>query len=366
MLTNDMKVLLELLANGNITKARLTAIEICKKDNTEKNRQFCERIIQKLETAPKMLGLPREVSELLFTDDIGVMFDEELFYVSKREERLAEQMIAVQKSAEKLQGIGLHYRNAVLMFGPTGSGKTAYAKHLARLMDREFFVVNLANIIDSHLGGTGKNLSKVFRAICERGPNCLLFLDELDAVTENREGDSDGSTSKEMNRVTMALMQQMDMLPPDTVVIAATNRVDRIDYALRRRFPIIHKFEPFTFEERKAMVLKYLNTVKRRAAEVGSFDFDWSEEELDHYIDTSMNVSHARTIDTVTQALAEMLENNKTHLKFKALTDATGRKISSSGTTVPGPWNAMPQSPASKTVPSSDTMRDGEPLSNLP
>lgn len=324
MLTNDMKLLLDFLANGNLVQARNAALRICQNETAARNKPFCEQIIKKIECAPKMLNLPSNVAELLFTDDVGVMFDEELFYISTREEALAQQMIAVQKSAEKLQSIGLYYRNAALMFGPSGSGKTAFAKHLARLMEREFFVVNLSNIIDSHLGGTAKNLNKVFRAISERGPNCLLFLDELDAVTESRDT-MENSTSKEMNRVTMALMQQMDMLPRNTVVVAATNRIDRIDVALRRRFPIIHKFEAFNAEERKLMVLKYVSTVKRRAEEAGSFTFEWDDGELNDYIKASMNVSHAKTIDTVTQSLAEMLENNKTHLKFKTLTDANSR-----------------------------------------
>lgn len=327
MLTNDMKLLLDFLANGNLVQARNAALRICRSETAAKNQAFCEGVIKKIEYAPKMLSLPSNVGEFLFTDDVGVQFDEELFFVSKREELLAQQMIAVQRSAEKLQGVGVCYRNAVLMYGPSGSGKTSFAKHLARLMDREFFVVNLANIIDSHLGGTSKNLSKVFRAICERGPNCLLFLDELDAVTESRD-DAESSTSREMNRVTMALMQQMDMLPRDTVVVAATNHIDRIDFALRRRFPIIHKFELFSIAERKDMLLKYLTTIKRRAEEAGSFTFEWDENDLNRYIDDSMHVSHAKAIDTVTQSLAEMLENNQTHLNFKALTDATGQTIS--------------------------------------
>lgn len=335
MLTNDMKLLLDFLANGNLTQARNIALRICRSETAAKNQAFCESVIKKIEQSPKMLSLPSNVGEFLFTDDVGVQFDEELFYVSSREELLAQQMIAVQRSAEKLQGVGVSYRNAVLMYGPSGSGKTSFAKHLAHLMDREFFVVNLANIIDSHLGGTAKNMSKVFRAISERGPNCLLFLDELDAVTESRD-DAENSTSREMNRVTMSLMQLMDMLPRDTVVVAATNHLERIDYALRRRFPIIHKFELFSMEERREMLLKYLNTIKRRAESAASFSLDWDENDLNRYVENSIHVSHAKVIDTVIQSLAEMLEENQTHLTFKALMDTSGQAIPTGVSMEPG------------------------------
>lgn len=327
MMNEDMRNLIRCLAQGNLKQGRAMAKNICEREKAEKNQDFCQRMIEKLTPMDTLSPLPSNVRNLLYSDAGGVIYDDELFYISHREMALEEQLMVTQRSTDVLREVGVQYRNAALMFGPSGSGKTAFAKHLARRMERDFFMVNLSTIIESHLGGTARNLSSVFEAINAQGGGSLLFLDELDAVTENRDNNMNSATGMEMNRVTMALMQQMDMLPYDTVVLAATNHIERIDLALRRRFPITHRFETFTLEERIEMVQKYLTTIRDRGRTKGLFDFDWDECELRNYAKASQQVSHAKTIDTLTQSIADMLDDNATHLTFRALTDSSGRKI---------------------------------------
>ncbi len=52
--------------------------------------------------------------------------------------------------------------NKFLFQGPPGTGKTESAKQIARILNRDLFIIDSNNIIDSHLGQTGKNISELF------------------------------------------------------------------------------------------------------------------------------------------------------------------------------------------------------------
>ena len=70
-----------------------------------------------------------------------------------------------------------------------------------------------------------------------------------------------GGTAGEMARITITMMQEFDKLPNDVIVIGATNRKDRIDEALLRRFSIKHEVKVLNKEEKTEMVKKYLTDV---------------------------------------------------------------------------------------------------------
>ena len=110
-----------------------------------------------------------------------------------------------------------------------------------------FVYVNFANLVDSYMGATGRNIDRVF-SFCESYP-CLLMLDEIDTISATRSAARDGA-AKELGRVTVTLMQRLDRLSGSMILMAATNRIDIVDPALRRRFT--REFEivrPQDFEE---------------------------------------------------------------------------------------------------------------------
>ena len=144
-----------------------------------------------------------------------------------------------------------------LIYGRAGTGKTEFAKYVAYKLGLPYAYLNFSYLIESHLGKTAQNLNRVFD-YC-KGQKCVLMLDEIDCIGLERGHDS--GADGELARTTIALMQSLDGLVDGQIIIAATNRCDRLDKALLRRFQRQVKFEKFNTEERLAMIETYMNSV---------------------------------------------------------------------------------------------------------
>jgi AAA+ superfamily predicted ATPase len=139
----------------------------------------------------------------------------------------------------------------MLFFGPSGCGKTLLATALSKTLKKPLFIINLARIVDSGLGQTSTNISKVVDEAT--ATEAIVFFDEFDALGKER---ADSNDHGEMRRVTSSLLQLMDHLDENVVLIAATNHKDLIDHAILRRFDRqIEFFAPEKDELRHYMAL---------------------------------------------------------------------------------------------------------------
>jgi SpoVK/Ycf46/Vps4 family AAA+-type ATPase len=138
--------------------------------------------------------------------------------------------------------------NKFLFEGSAGTGKTESVKHIARILDRELYIVDFDLVIDSKLGKTSKNISALFSEISSiSNPNkVVILLDEIDAIAIDRINTND---SREMGRATSSVMRGLDSLNDDIVLIATTNLYKAFDRALLRRFDAIINFDKYTKEE---------------------------------------------------------------------------------------------------------------------
>jgi SpoVK/Ycf46/Vps4 family AAA+-type ATPase len=138
--------------------------------------------------------------------------------------------------------------NKFLFEGPPGTGKTESAKQIARILDRELFIVDFDSVIDSKLGQTSKNISAVFSEISSvNNPNKVVILfDEIDAIAIDRINSND---VREMGRATSSVLKGLDSLNENIVLIATTNLYKAFDRALLRRFDAIIDFGKYTKEE---------------------------------------------------------------------------------------------------------------------
>lgn len=146
--------------------------------------------------------------------------------------------------------------NKFLFVGSPGTGKTESAKQIAKQLDRKLLIVDFSNLIDSKLGQTNKNLTKLFKEINELPllERYIILFDEIDAIALDRINQND---SREMGRVTSTFLRQFDNLNPDVVLIATTNLFKYLDKALARRFDATVDFDRYT-ENDKIEVAKYL------------------------------------------------------------------------------------------------------------
>ena len=120
----------------------------------------------------------------------------------------------------------------VLLYGLPGTGKTQSARWIASELGLPLLTVRCDTLISSLLGQTSKNLRRVFDYVEQRP--CVLFLDEFDALASARGNERDVG---ELQRVVIALLQNIDAISENTILLAASNHERLLDPAVWRRFP---------------------------------------------------------------------------------------------------------------------------------
>jgi SpoVK/Ycf46/Vps4 family AAA+-type ATPase len=133
------------------------------------------------------------------------------------------------------QGIKQQQRGKALLFGPPGSGKTAFAHHLARMMDRPLLLKRASDLVSMWVGETEKNLRQMFVEAADE--EAVLLLDEADSFLQDRRG---LQRSWELSQVN-ELLTQMETF--HGVFICATNFHEQLDAAVMRRFAFKIKFD---------------------------------------------------------------------------------------------------------------------------
>lgn len=139
--------------------------------------------------------------------------------------------IKEQRLFSRLQEHGLSPRRKLLLVGPPGTGKTMTAAVLAGELGIPLFLVRLDSLITKFMGETASKLRQVFDAVGNvRG---IYFFDEFDAIGSQRGLANDVG---EIRRVLNSFLQMIDQDQSNSVIIAATNHPEILDYALFRRF----------------------------------------------------------------------------------------------------------------------------------
>lgn len=145
--------------------------------------------------------------------------------------RRAKELIELQlEKREMLREIGVRPVKGVLFTGRPGTGKTMLASIIARESGAEFYLVSGPQIMSKWYGESEEQLRKLFEHAAKQ-ERSIIFFDEIDSVAGQREGAHEAS-----GRVVATFLTEMDGFERDQniVVIAATNRPDDLDPALRR------------------------------------------------------------------------------------------------------------------------------------
>ncbi|RJX44762.1 ATPase [Halonotius aquaticus] len=146
-------------------------------------------------------------------------------------QRVREMVELPMKHPQIFKKLGIEPPQGVLLHGPPGTGKTLLAKAVANETSASFFSIAGPEIISKYYGESEQQLREIFEDAKDESPS-IIFIDELDSIAPKRE-DVTGEVER---RVVAQLLTMMDGLEArgQVVVIAATNRVDSVDPALRR------------------------------------------------------------------------------------------------------------------------------------
>lgn len=171
-------------------------------------------------------------------------YREDRFFLRDKDRLLVDKVLRTYRTAQTLDEAGIAYAPTVMLHGASGCGKTELARYIAYKIGLPFVYVSFSGLVDSLLGKTQQNIGLIFNFI--RQHPCVLCFDEIDAVGMARGQVGDVG---EMNRIVIALMQEMDRIPNSNIIIATTNRFDQLDKALIRRFNFIEEVFPMTQDE---------------------------------------------------------------------------------------------------------------------
>lgn len=173
----------------------------------------------------------------------------------------------------------------ILLTGPPGTGKTFLARIIAQESKAKFYLVNGPTVVSKWLGETENTLRQIFEAAKKCSNGAIIFFDEIDSIAADRSGDTH-EASKKLVAQLLTLMDGFDEDDGNVVVIAATNRAESLDPAIRRpgRFDWEVRFGIPTLDDRVEILVKAI--ARHTAAEnlpiadVVALTEGWSAAEL--------------------------------------------------------------------------------------
>lgn len=149
-----------------------------------------------------------------------------------------QQVIKEQQMFARIREHGLAPRRKLLLVGPPGTGKTMTASVLAGELGIPLFLVRLDSLITKFMGETATKLRQVFDSISDmRG---VYFFDEFDAIGSQRGLANDVG---EIRRILNSFLQMIEHDQSNSLILAATNHPEILDYALFRRFDDVVEFQ---------------------------------------------------------------------------------------------------------------------------
>ncbi|MDK4450878.1 AAA family ATPase [Enterococcus casseliflavus] len=236
----------------NDAQFRNEAIEIARYFDSIGDHQLSEYIMSLLSTVNTFIP-QSEVFESLFF---------------KKVEPNVEPLPLPESIAEDIRGIinAVNHHvgiNKFLFEGAPGTGKTESVKQIARLLDRQLYMVEFSELIDSKMGQTAKNVVSVFNEInrLAHPSKVLILFDEIDAIALDRVNSND---LREMGRVTSTILKELDKLNEEVVLIATTNLYEKFDKALIRRFDSVINFNRYERDDLIEIAEIILNSLLKK------------------------------------------------------------------------------------------------------
>lgn len=161
----------------------------------------------------------------------GIKFSD-IAGVDEAKENLTE-IVDYLHNPEKYREIGASMPKGVLLVGPPGTGKTMLAKAVAGEANVPFFPMSGSEFVEMFVGMGASKVRDLFRQAKEKA-QCIVFIDEIDAIGKKRDGQLGGNDERE--QTLNQLLTEMDGFEGNSgvIILAATNRPESLDPALTR------------------------------------------------------------------------------------------------------------------------------------
>jgi len=162
---------------------------------------------------------------------IGEAHYEDIGGLKTEMQKIREMVELPIRYPELFERLGIEPPKGVLLYGAPGTGKTLLAKAVANESDANFISISGPELVSKFVGESEEKLREIFKEANEKAPT-IIFMDEIDAIAPKREE----ATNEVERRMVSQLLTLMDGMASrgQVIVLAATNRPDAIDPALRR------------------------------------------------------------------------------------------------------------------------------------
>lgn len=149
--------------------------------------------------------------------------------------REVAEIIEYMKNPDQFIKVGAKMPRGVLMAGPPGTGKTMLARAIATEAGAEFISRSGSDFVEMFVGVGASRVRDLFDEARNAGKPAIIFIDEIDAVGKARSNGGPGSNDERESTLNQLLVEMDGMNQNENIfVIAATNRPDALDEALRR------------------------------------------------------------------------------------------------------------------------------------
>ena len=180
----------------------------------------------------RMANFGKSTAKMSTADEQKTRFSDVAGLQEEKEE--LEEIVDFLKSPGKYTNVGARIPKGVLLVGPPGTGKTLIAKAVAGEAGVPFFSISGSDFVEMFVGVGASRVRDLFASAKKNHP-CIVFIDEIDAVARRR-GTGMGGSHDEREQTLNQLLVEMDGFGVNEgiIVMAATNRVDILDPAIRR------------------------------------------------------------------------------------------------------------------------------------
>lgn len=263
-----------------------------------------QRALRPVGSPPVPIARPRgEIATLLHVSYPANRLADMVLDEGVREQ--LQRILKEQRMFARIREHGLSPRRKLLLVGPPGTGKTMTASVLAGELGLPLFLVRLDALITKFMGETAAKLRQVFDAISDvRG---VYFFDEFDAIGSQRGMPNDVG---EIRRVLNSFLQMIEHDQSNSLIIAATNHPEILDYALFRRFDDVVEYHVPSVEQSASLLRTRLGTFAPKPFPLKSL------------AEKAIGLSYAELRRAVDEAIKEALMHDEARVSLDALETA--------------------------------------------